>query len=73
MSQQPPRDASPATTTVPVRCPACGQQTHKTLASVVRDGALVCQCGARSELDVEEFASEIRKSKADIKDFNRRG
>jgi len=59
------------TTTVPLRCPACGEQTHKTLASVVQDGGFVCQCGVRSELDIEQFAIEIRKSEAGIKDFER--
>jgi hypothetical protein len=60
------------TTTVPLRCPACGAQTHKTLESVIQDGAFVCQCGVRSELDLEQFAVEIRKSKAGMKDFGRR-
>ena len=55
-------------TTVPLRCPACGQQTHKTLESVVGDGGFVCDCGARNELDIERFAEEIRKSAANIKD-----
>ena len=49
-------------TTVPLRCPACGQQTHKTLESVVQDGGFLCGCGARNELDIERFADEIRKS-----------
>ena len=58
-------------TTVPLRCPACGQQTHKTLESVVQDGGFVCDCGARNELDIERFAEEIRKSRATRKDFGR--
>jgi hypothetical protein len=58
-------------TTVPLRCPACGQQTHKTLESVVQDGGFVCDCGARNELDIERFAEEIRKSRSTIKDFGR--
>jgi hypothetical protein len=56
-------------TTVPLRCPACGQQTHKTLESVVQDGGFLCDCGARNELDIERFAEEIRKSHSTIKDF----
>ena len=60
-------------TTVPLRCPACGQQTHKTLESVVQDGGFVCKCGARHELDIESFADEIRKSESAIKDFGREG
>jgi hypothetical protein len=59
-------------TTVPIRCPVCGQQTHKTLASVVQDGAFFCKCGARNELDIEQFAKEIEKSDADIEDFGRK-
>jgi hypothetical protein len=59
-------------TTVPLRCPACGQQTHKTLESVVQEGGFLCECGARNELDIERFAEEIRKSEAAIKDFGRR-
>lgn len=58
-------------TTVPLRCPACGQQTHKTLEAVENDGGFVCKCGARSELDIAEFAAEIRKSEATIRDFGR--
>jgi transcription elongation factor Elf1 len=58
-------------TTVPLRCPACGQQTHKTLESVVQDGGFLCGCGARNELDIERFAEEIRKSDSTIKDFGR--
>ena len=58
-------------TTVPLRCPACGQQTHKTLESVVEDGGFLCKCGARNELDIERFAEEIRKSDSTIKDFGR--
>ena len=38
-------------TTVPLRCPACGQQTHKTLESVVQDGGFICKCGARNDLE----------------------
>jgi transcription elongation factor Elf1 len=60
-------------TTVPLRCPSCGQQTHKTLESVVQDGGFVCECGARNELDIERFAEEIRKSESTIKDFGRQG
>jgi hypothetical protein len=59
------------TTTVPLRCPACGQQTHKTLEAVVQDGGFLCDCGARNELDIERFAEEIRKSRSTIKDFGR--
>ena len=58
-------------TTVPLRCPACGQQTHKTLESVVQDRAFVCKCGTRNELNIDSFAEEIRKSAAGIKDFGR--
>lgn len=57
--------------TVPVRCPACGQQTHKTLASIAQHGGFVCDCGVRTDLDVEEFAEEIKKCEAKIKDFGR--
>ena len=60
-------------TTVPLRCPACGQQTHKTLESVVQDGGFICKCGARNDLDIESFADEIRKSESAIKDFGREG
>ena len=64
---------SVASTTVPLRCPACGEQTHKTLECVMQDGGFVCQCGVRSELDIEQFADEIRKSQTAIKDFGRNG
>ena len=56
-----------------MRCPACGQQTHKTLESVVQDGGFICKCGARNDLDIESFADEIRKSESAIKDFGREG
>jgi hypothetical protein len=59
-------------TTVPLRCSACGQQTHKTLKSVVRKRGFQCACGVRTELDVREFAAEIAKSEAKIKDFGRK-
>jgi transcription elongation factor Elf1 len=61
------------TSTVPLRCPSCGEQTHKTLDSVIQDGGFVCQCGVRSELDVAQFAVEIGKSESKIKDFGRDG
>jgi hypothetical protein len=61
------------TSTVPLRCPACGEQTHKTLDSVNQDGGFVCQCGVRSELDLEQFVVEIEKSERKIKDFGRNG
>ena len=60
-------------TTVPLRCPACGQQTHKTLESIVQEGGFLCECGARNELDIERFIEEIRKSEAKVKDFGRLG
>jgi transcription elongation factor Elf1 len=60
-------------TTVPLRCPACGQQTHKTLESVVQEGGFLCECGARNELDIERFIEEIKKSEANVKDFGRLG
>lgn len=62
-----------ATATVPLRCPACGEQTHKTLECVVKEGGFVCQCGVRSELDLEQFAVEIRKFEAKIRDYGRDG
>ena len=60
-------------TTVPLRCPGCGQQTHKTLDAVVQDGGFVCKCGARNEVDIERFAEEINKSESTIQDFGRQG
>ena len=60
-------------TTVPLRCPSCGQQTHKTLESVVQERGFVCKCGVRSELDIEQFAEEISKSETTIEDFGRKG
>ena len=60
-------------TTVPLRCAACGQQTHKTLDAVVQDGGFLCKCGARNEVDIERFAEEIKKSESVIKDFGRQG
>jgi lysyl-tRNA synthetase class I len=58
-------------TTVPLRCPACGQQTHKTLESIVQDRGFDCKCGVHTEVDIEGFAGEIRKSESSIKDFGR--
>jgi transcription elongation factor Elf1 len=60
-------------TTVPLRCPACGQQTHKTLASVTEEGGFICKCGARTELELDQFAKEIEKSETTIEDFGRKG
>jgi transposase-like protein len=60
-------------TAIPLRCPACGQQTHKTLESVVRDSGFDCKCGAHTYVDVKEFALEIRKREAAIKDYGRSG
>jgi hypothetical protein len=65
--------SSPRFTTVPLRCPACGQQTHKTLESIIDDGGFVCGCGARNQIDIDRFAEEIRKSETAIKDFGREG
>jgi hypothetical protein len=58
-------------TTVPLRCAGCGQQTHKTLDAVVQNNGFVCECGARTDVDIEQFAAEIRKSEAAIKGFGR--
>jgi hypothetical protein len=60
-------------TAIPLRCPACGQQTHKTLESIIQDRGFVCECGARNDVDIEQFAEEIRKSETAIKDFGRQG
>jgi hypothetical protein len=59
--------------TIPLRCPACGQQTHKTLESVIQDRGFLCQCGAHNDVNVERFADELKKSEAAIKDFGRQG
>lgn len=64
---------SAAFTTVPLRCPSCGQQTHKTLEAIIQDHGFVCECGARNAVDIEQFAEEIRKSAAAIKDFGQEG
>jgi transcription elongation factor Elf1 len=58
-------------TTVPIRCTACGQQTHKTLASVKQQRGMVCECGAYTEVDVAQFTAEIEKQEERIKDFGR--
>jgi hypothetical protein len=58
-------------TTVPLRCAACGQQTHKTLDAIIQNRGFLCECGARTDVDIEQFAEEIRKSEASIKDFGR--
>lgn len=60
-------------TTVPLRCPACGQQTHKTLESVIQDRGFQCKCGAYNDVDIEQFSDEIKKSETAIKDFGRQG
>jgi hypothetical protein len=60
-------------TTVPLRCPSCGQQTHKTLETVIHDRGFVCECGAHNDVDIEQFAEEIKKSETAIKDFGRQG
>ena len=65
--------AAASFTTIPLRCPACGQQTHKTLGSVIQDRGFLCKCGAHNAVDVEQFAAEITKSEAAIKDFGRQG
>ena len=61
-----------STTTVPVRCLACGAQTHKTLETIVRDGGLACACGVTTKLDVAEFGREIRDRENSTEDFVRR-
>jgi DNA-directed RNA polymerase subunit N (RpoN/RPB10) len=58
-------------TTVPIRCAACGQQTHKTLESVIQNGGMQCECGFFTTLDTEQFAEEIKKQESKIKDFGR--
>lgn len=58
-------------TTVPLRCAACGQQTHKTLDAIVQNNGLLCECGARTIVDIQEFAEEISKRAAVIEDFGR--
>lgn len=60
-------------TTVPLRCPSCGQQTHKTLASVIQNGGFACRCGVHNDVDVERFSAEITKFESGIKDFGRQG
>lgn len=58
-------------TTVPVRCAACGQQTHKTLESVAQNGGMLCECGSFTALDIEQFTEEIKKQETKIKEFGR--
>lgn len=60
-------------TTVPIRCSVCGEPTHKTLDSILASGALLCVCGARTELDIEQFTREIRRSAADVNEFGEDG
>jgi hypothetical protein len=60
-------------TTVPLRCAACGQQTHKTLETVLQDGGLKCDCGVFTAIDPGEFEKEVRKSEASMKEFGKRG
>jgi hypothetical protein len=59
--------------TVPIRCPACGAQTHKTLESIIASRAFICGCGVRTELDLEEFTRAISRSAADLDDFGNDG
>lgn len=47
-------------TTAPLRYPSCGQQTHKTLQTVIQYGGFVCECGARDVINSERVAEEIR-------------
>lgn len=60
-------------TTIPIRCSACGQQTHKTLESIVQNKGFLCVCGAMTELDLTDLCREIQKSEARIKDFGGKG
>lgn len=60
-------------TTVPLRCPSCGQQTHKTLESVIQNSGFHCTCGAHTDVDFERFSDEIERSETAIKDFGRQG
>lgn len=62
-----------ASATAPVRCPHCGQQTHKTLAEVRKHNGLACSCGALIKLDLAEFEREVRRSEAAIRDFGKQG
>ena len=64
---------SPNLATVPVRCVACGQQTHKTLDAIAQSGGLICDCGAFTEVDVATFEQEVLQSQTAIKDFGRDG
>ena len=63
--------ASSSGATVPIRCGACGQQTHKTLESIAQNMGFLCACGANTELDLGEFEQEIEKSVRRIRDFGR--
>ena len=63
----------PKSTTVPIRCEACGQQTHKTLSAVREAGGMLCVCGFFTALNLDEFSVEIRKSEAQDKDFSESG
>ena len=55
--------------TVPLRCPRCGQQTHKTLESIQQNGGLACTCGAFTAINAADFGAEIEKSAAAVKDY----
>lgn len=59
-------------TTIPIRCSACGQQTHKTLESILQNKGFLCACGAMTDLDLADLSREIQKSAASIKDFGRK-
>lgn len=58
-------------TTVPLRCASCGQQTHKTLAAIVQNSGFLCQCGVHTNVDIEQFAEEIKKCEGAMEDFGR--
>jgi transcription elongation factor Elf1 len=68
-----PRMSKTNFTTVPIRCPSCGQQTHKTLEAIRQNGGLVCTCGAFTKVELSEFEDEIKKSASAIKDFGKHG
>jgi hypothetical protein len=67
------RDQLTSISTVPVRCKACGQETHKGLAVILAQGGLICECGAHTDVDLERFSDEIRRAQDSRKDFGRDG
>lgn len=55
--------------TLPLPCPNCGNQQHKTVAWIKANDTLHCPCGTEIRLDREQLLDGLRSVENRLKDL----